>query len=284
MSNSQTCQCCRRVLLLSESRIQTSPKTSKIFKKFIGFDLLEGIICKKCDSSLLSFDIFHTAINQKYTLLYEAINNIARIYCDEKLQDMEEEKFVENKKEIKIKQEPLNEAHEAIVVKTNPSLIDISHIKTEPEEEPQVVSSININDVIVKEEYEIKEDLEKTGEIEDENIIEELKTKEELEAESILSRSKEFVLKTTWKRKQQMKVNSAPKQLKSLALQIPDESIKNFDKNIIETVIVNNSFLTDTAAPSTIPISNVFRFHVRKASDVSRVIQFKCEHCTVISR
>lgn len=290
---------------MNESRIQTTQKSIEIFRRFIGFDLLDGIICSKCNVSLLTFDVFQRDIKQKYSALYEAINGIAQIYCEEKLQEFEED-FEEEEEEnleqsnqeeiqpeIKIKQEPVE--HKAVTTEQE-TVIDVKHIKTEPEEEPQ--QWINTDNVIVKEEYEIKEDIKDIEDIEnieevdegivhleevdnDEAVEEFLKTQEELEAESILSLSKELLLKANLKRRfRAMKCDTGPKRFKSLALSIPDEPIRSFDKNIIETVIVRDDFLADETSDHACDR----RENLKKALDLSRAIQFKCEHCTVISR
>ncbi|CAG9812224.1 unnamed protein product [Chironomus riparius] len=65
-NNNTICRCCLKVLLGTESRIQTTNKTREIFSNFIGSSLLPGIICGKCNINLLTFDAFQKEIKRKH--------------------------------------------------------------------------------------------------------------------------------------------------------------------------------------------------------------------------
>lgn len=66
VTNIQICRCCLKFLRTTDSRIQTNAKTKEIFADFIGVQLVQGVICGKCNINLLTFDAFQKEIRRKH--------------------------------------------------------------------------------------------------------------------------------------------------------------------------------------------------------------------------
>lgn len=187
------------------------------------------------------------------------------------LQEEEPAVIVRELSPVNIKEEPRDKIIMQTTIKTEPIDYDDNHIP----EFPLTIENTfdmpeNLQNVIIKEEYEIEDEV---------MVADEVPMNEaDIERRALLekfSTRKSLVIKSNIKKKIEKKKMTEQKR-KMLAISIPE------DATIVEDFVMKETTSELETEPQT---SNIQKLLQKKnESDSFRYTKFKCEHCTVVSR